>query len=119
MKVPGPRPLPQEARAAVLFLVFRHRRLGTDVFDLDTIAAADALAQFQRLGELITGFEVEDPHPRLDLGQHVNEAAALGPERGRHGEPGVERVHSPTQDGLRGGTFQRLIRCLNLLRRKG
>ena len=51
-------------RAAVLRLVLGDRLLRADVLDRDAVALADAFAQFQRLGELVAGFEVDERDAR-------------------------------------------------------
>ncbi len=91
---------------AVLFLILGDRHLRLDELDFDAIALPDALAQGQRFRKLITGFEVENPNARLDVGQHVNQAAALGPEGGGHGQAGMKRRHRPAQNLLGRLAFQ-------------
>src|SRR5207249_1578531 len=61
-------------RPAVLLFVFGDRQLGLHQLHLDAVALLDALADLQRFLELIAGVEVEDPHPRLDLREHVDDA---------------------------------------------
>ena len=42
------------------------------------------LAELQRLWKLVACFKIEDMHRRLDFGQHVDEAAALGAKGRAH-----------------------------------
>ena len=88
-------------RAAVLRLVLRDRQFRADVLDLDAVARLDALAEFERFGELVAGVEVDDRRGGLDLGEHVDDAAPLGPERGGHQQPRVKPLSGPAQHFLR------------------
>ena len=90
-------------RPAVLRLVIDHGHLRVDVFDRDAVAVLDPLPQLQRLRELVAGLQVEDRDRRLDPGEHVDDAAALRPERRGHDQPRVEVPHRPAEDVLRGG----------------
>src|SRR5262249_31305891 len=56
------------------------------------------LSELERLRELVTGLQVEDPDPRLDLRQQVEDHATLRPERRRHGQLGEEGLHRPAED---------------------
>src|SRR5207247_2536405 len=51
----------------------------------------------------------------LDLGEHVQDAAALSPERGRHRQPRMKRFHRPAQDGLRRLPLKHLVGSHDLL----
>src|SRR5437867_3573668 len=82
-----------------------------DVLDRDAVALAYPLAQFERFGELITGFEVDDRDPRLDLGEHVDHATPLGPERGRHQQSRMELSHGLPEDFLWGRARQFPVRA--------
>ena len=53
---------------------------------MNAVLLVHPLAQFERLAELIARVEIEDIDPRLDLGQHGDDHAALGPQAGRHRE---------------------------------
>ena len=103
-------------RPAMLGFIFLNGLAGVNVFDLDAVAGQDPLAQFQRLGELIAGLEIEDAHARLDLGQHVDDAVAFRSKRRAHGELWKERPHRPAQHGLRRLPFQFHARGGDLLR---
>ena len=100
-------------RAAVFSFIFCHRQLGTNQLYLNTVALLDPLAKFQRFGKLVAGFEVEHAHSRLDLGQHVNDAAPLGAERSGHRQSGMKLVNCPSQDCL----WRQSFKALDWLRR--
>src|SRR5258707_5631781 len=54
-------------RTAVLRFVFGHVHFGANILDLNAVAVLDALAQFQRLRNLVTRLEIEATDTRLDL----------------------------------------------------
>src|SRR5262249_2155860 len=106
-------------RAAVLGLVLGHGLFGSDKLDLDAVAVLQPVAHLQRFGKLVAGVEVENAYTGFDLCEHVDDAAALGPKRGRHGEARVEFSHRPAQNLLWGLSFQVLISDGNVFRREG
>src|SRR5262249_20427544 len=96
-------------RTAMLSLELSRRLLRSNVLDLDPIALQDAFAHFQRLAKLVAGVQVKNADARLDLGQHVDEATTLGPERRRHRETRMVAFDRPAQDRLWRLSLQELI----------
>src|SRR5262249_18727289 len=88
-------------RPTMLGLVLGNGQFRKDILDSDTVTFLDALAQLKGLGKLVASLEVKDVDARLNLGQHVDEAASLCSEGRGHGQLRKETLDRPAQDPLR------------------
>ncbi len=91
---------------AVEGFVFGNGKFGLEHVDLDAILRGNAVAQIERLLELVAGVEIEDISFRRDLGEHREDHAAFGSERRGHGQVRGESLMSPCDDFLGRGRFQ-------------
>ena len=80
------------------FFVFGHRGVGLHHLHGNTILLQDAFAEFQGLGELVAGVQVDDPHALFDPGEQVYQTATLGPESRCHHEFWVKTPNRILQD---------------------
>ena len=88
-------------RAAMRPFVFLHRRFRPLERHIDAIPASDAVAEFERLVELVAGVEIEDERFRGDGCQPVNDQTTLRAKRRGHRQSLSISLHSP-RDDLRG-----------------
>ena len=82
-------------RPAVQRFVLRHRELRLQQVDLDAVLLGDAVAQVERLLELVARLEVEHVRFRRDLGQHRQDHAAFRPEGRGHRQVGCVVARRP------------------------
>ncbi len=106
-------------RTPVLGFVLRYGQLGLFQFHLDAVLFRQAVAQFERLGELVAGLEIEHLRPRLDPRQHVNDHAAFRAEGGRHRQVGEEPVDRPADNFLGSRLGQALVGLGQFLAQRG
>jgi fumarate hydratase class II len=97
-------------RPAVFGLILGDGGLGVDVLDGHAVLLPEALPQRECFRELVAGLQVDEGDARLDLTQHVDEAAALSPKCRCHEQPRVEPLHRPRQDFLRRGGPEQIVR---------
>ena len=84
----------------MLRFVLGHRQLWANVFHLDSVALFDALTQFERFGKLVASLKIENPHVGLYVGEHMDDATALGAKRSRHSQTWMKLGNRPAQHGL-------------------
>ena len=88
-------------RATMRPFVFLHRCFRPLERHIDAIPAGDAVAEFERLVELVAGVEIEDERFRGDGCQPVNDQTTLRAKRRGHRQSLSISLHSP-RDDLRG-----------------